>query len=179
DTDNSTPEITREPTIPPQQDPAVTSSSEEPESAESNSAPQEKKKKLRDKLFDIFRKKPEASAPEESRPAENRSGERTSSRREGDTNLAQMVHVRFTVPNEWMMGIHGAKATLVNRSSETIQKATVEVQYFDDDNQLLQKKNISFDNIGGKGSKTASIPDHATATKVEYSIVSVVGKPAA
>lgn len=142
-------------------------------------APQEKKKKLRDKIFDIFRKKPEETKQEEASAAESAPGERSSSRREEGANLAQMVHVRFIVPNDWMMGIHGAKATLVNRGSETVQKATIEVQYFDDDNQLLQKKIISFEKVGGKDSKTMTIPDHPTATKVDYSVISASGKPAA
>jgi hypothetical protein len=78
-----------------------------------------------------------------------------------------------------MMGIHGAKATLVNRSSETITKASVEVQYYNDDNELLQKKTISFGKIEAKGSQTIAIPDHPSATKVDYSVISVTGKPAA
>ena len=157
----------------------IQSTKEEIESAGTEgAAPVEKKKKLRDKIFDLFKKKPE-TPQEETTPAETNSGERTASRRDESANLAQMVHVRFTVPNEWMMGIHGAKATLVNRSSETVQKATIEVQYFDDDNQLLQKKTVSFEKVGGKASKTIPIPDHPTATKVDYSVVSVSGKPAA
>ncbi|HEV7332056.1 MAG TPA: hypothetical protein VGN63_13555 [Flavisolibacter sp.] len=160
--------------------PVVQSNEEVSEDANSeNAAPVEKKKKLRDKIFDLFKKKPETSRQEEAGSAEKTTGERTASRRDESANLAQMVHVRFTVPNEWMMGIHGARATLVNRSNETIQKATVEVQYFDDDNQLLQKKTISFEKVGGKDSKTISIPDHPTATKVDYSGVAVSGKPAA
>jgi hypothetical protein len=139
-------------------------------------APQEKKK-LRDKIFDIFRKKPDESNSGEATPSEN--SERRATHREGSASLAQMVHVRFDVPNDWMMGIKGAKATLVNRSSEKISKATVEVSYYDDDNQLLQKKIITFGKVDGKGKQTLSIPDHSTATKVDYSIVSVTGQPSA
>lgn len=162
---------------PPDAPPATIRTENEAEAktgASETAAPQEKKKKLRDKLFDIFRKKPEEAREEEAAPAE-----RSASRRDEGADLAQMVHVRFTIPNEWMMGIHGGRATLVNRSNETIQKATVEVQYFDDDNQLLQKKTISFEKIGGKGSKTIAIPDHPTATRVDYRVVSASGKPAA
>ena len=180
-TRQSTPEMTNDiPTTTRQDEPPVIISEDSAgEETSETAAPQEKKKKLRDKLFDIFRKKPDEAKQAETQPAENKAGERSASRREESADLAQLVHVRFDVPNEWMMGIHGAKATLVNRGSETVQKATVEVQYFDDDNQLLQKKIISFDKVGGKGSKTISIPDHPTATKVDYSLVSVVGKPAA
>jgi flagellar basal body-associated protein FliL len=175
-------EIEEEPATPPDGPPATIRTENEAEAktgASETAAPQEKKKKLRDKIFDIFRKKPEETKQEEAGPAASAPGERSASRRDESANLAQMVHVRFTVPNEWMMGIHGAKATLVNRSSETVQKAIVEVQYFDDDNQLLQKKTISFEKVGGKDSKTISIPDHPTATKVDYSVISASGKPAA
>ncbi|HEY1023299.1 MAG TPA: hypothetical protein VGE06_13355, partial [Flavisolibacter sp.] len=177
------PEMEEDPAATPPDGPPATIQTENEAEAKSDASetaePQEKKKKLRDKLFDIFRKKPAEASQDEATPAEPAPGERTASRREESANLAQMVHVRFSVPNEWMMGIHGAKATLVNRGNETVQKATVEVQYFDDDNQLLQKKIISFEKVGAKGSKTVAIPDHPTATKVDYSVVSASGKPAA
>ncbi|RYZ51689.1 MAG: DUF4339 domain-containing protein [Chitinophagaceae bacterium] len=179
--DNSANETANHPNLE-NEPPVIQSTEEESESAGTEgAAPVEKKKKLRDKIFDLFKKKPETQQQEEAGPAENAPGERTASRRGEGSDLAQQVHVRFAVPNEWMMGIHGAKATLVNRSSETVQKATIEVQYFDDDNQLLQKKTVSFEKVGGKDSKTIPIPDHPTATKVDYSVVSVSvsGKPAA
>lgn len=147
------------------------------ESTTETGVPTEKKKKLRDKIFDLFKKKPEAQPTEEERPDNN--GERSSSRREAGANLAQLVHVRFTVPNDWMMGIKGAKATLVNRSTQTIAKAVVEVLYYDDENQLLQKKTVTFSRIDGKESQTVTIPDHPTATKVDYHVLSAEGKPAA
>jgi hypothetical protein len=138
---------------------------------ETKEAPQEKKKKLRDKFFDLFKKKSE----EESRPVENENGERVATRRESSANLAQMMHVRFDIPNDWMMGIKGAKATLVNRSSEKIKTASVEVLYYNDDNELLQKKVVTFGKIDAKESQTISIPDHSSATKVEYNVLSVTG----
>lgn len=161
--------------------PAVTPKQEEPAvqkeetPAPETSAPAEKKKKLRDKLFDIFRKKTDGQPAGEVQPTENSNGERSASHREAGANLAQQVHVRFSIPNDWMMGIKGAKATLVNHSSETITKAAVEVLYYDDDNQLLQKKIISFGKVEGKGSQTISIPDHPTATRVDYNVLSATG----
>lgn len=154
--------ITEEPTTTPNETPAQ----------------QPKKKKLRDKILDIFRKDDNEPA-KKSEPAKEENGERRPVYRENTTELARMVHVRFDIPNNWMMGVKGAKATLVNRSNETINKATVELSYFDDDNQLLQKKTVSFGKIDGKGTQTISIPDHPTATKVDYEIVSVTGRPAA
>ena len=78
-----------------------------------------------------------------------------------------------------MMGIKGAKATMVNRNAETVQKAVVEVHYYDEDNNLLQKRTVQFEKVGGKDSKTIPIPDHPRATSVDYSLVSLLGKPAA
>lgn len=138
-------------------------------------APQEQKKKLRDKILDLFKKKPEEQKSEEAKAADNSNGERSATRRESGANLAQMVSIRFDIPNDWMMGVKGAKAILVNRSSEKISKATVEVLYYNDDNELLQKKVITFSKIDGKESQTIAIPDHSTATRVDYNVLSVTG----
>ncbi len=135
-------------------------------------APTEKKKTIRDKIFDIFRKKPQESKKEESKPAEDE-GERRSTRRE--TDRTQMVSVRFTIPNDWMAGIKGAKATLTNRGSETLSKVVIEVTYYNDDEQLVDKRTVSFGRIEGKSSQTITIPDHATATKLDYTVISVAG----
>lgn len=142
---------------------------------ETTTAPQEEKKSLKDKFLDLFKKKPDESKEEERRSTGTENGERVSTRRESSANLAQMVHVRFDVPNDWMMGIKGAKATLVNRSSEKIKSATVEVLYYNDDNELLQKKVVTFGKIDAKESGTITIPDHSTATKVDYQVLSVTG----
>jgi len=149
------------------------------QATESTDAPQEKKKKLRDKIFDIFHKKSEEPKIEEAKPSETDHGERRASHRESGANLTQLVSVRFTIPNDWMMGVKSAKATLYNRSNETVTKATVEVLYYDDDNQLLQKKVISFGKVSSKDSQTISIPDHPSATRVDYNMISVAGQPAA
>ena len=109
------------------------------------------------------------------KPVEEESGERRSVRREAGSNLAQMVLVKFAIPNDWMMGIKGAKATLTNRSSETIVRAIVEVMYYNDDNDVLDKKTISFSNIKSKQTQTVSVPDHQTATRLEYNVVSATG----
>jgi hypothetical protein len=138
-------------------------------------APKEQKKKLREKISDLFKKKPGEKKNGEAKSAQEEDGQRSSTRREAGANLADLVSVRFTVPNDWMMGIKGAKITLNNRSSETIVKATVEVLYYNDDNELLDKRSVSFTNIQGKKAQTISIPDHSTATRMDYKIVSVVG----
>ncbi|HEU4904252.1 MAG TPA: hypothetical protein VFT06_15710, partial [Flavisolibacter sp.] len=162
------------PVLPKEEKPVITEEETSTAPAETT-APQEKKKKLRDKILDLFKKKPEEQKTEEAKPADNSNGERTATRREAGTNLAQMVSIRFDIPNDWMMGIKGAKAILVNRGSEKILKATVEVLYYNDDNELLQKKVITFSKIDGKESQTIAIPDHSTATRVDYNVLSVTG----
>lgn len=142
--------------------------------ANTETAEAPKKKKLRDKIFDVFRKKPE-DKKEETAPAETGDGRRSSTRREAGSSLTQLVAVRFTTPNDWMMGIHGAKATLTNKSSETLAKAVVEVVYYNDDNEVLMKKTVTFGNVKSKQSQTVSVPEHATATRLEYNVVSAVG----
>ncbi|HVF80724.1 MAG TPA: hypothetical protein VM884_02280, partial [Flavisolibacter sp.] len=111
--------------------------------------------------------------PEDAKPAETEGGERRSVRRE--TNLATQVTIKFEVPNDWMMGIKGAKASLTNRSNETIVKATVEVYYYNEDNELLQTKTISFSNIGAKKTATLLIADHSFADHLDYKIIAVQG----
>ncbi|GAA4739113.1 hypothetical protein [Flavisolibacter ginsenosidimutans] len=132
------------------------------------------KKSLKERIHDLFHKKPE-DKKEEAKPAENDNGARQSTRREAGSSLVQMVTVKFDIPNSWMMGIKGAKATLTNRSSETLAKAVIEVRYYNDDNDLLDKKTITFSNIKSKQSGTVSVPEHATATRLEYSVLSAVG----
>ncbi|RYY00306.1 MAG: hypothetical protein EOO53_22260 [Gammaproteobacteria bacterium] len=136
-------------------------------------APKEKKK-LRDKIADLFKKKP-AEKKEEAKPVEEESGRREATHRESGSSLAQMVTVRFTIPNEWMMGINGAKATLTNRGGEIITKAVIEVGYYNDDNEVLTRRTINFSNIKSKQSQTVSVPDHQTATRLEYNVISVTG----
>jgi hypothetical protein len=142
----------------------------EPVTAE---APKEKKK-LREKIADLFKKNPTEKG-EEAKPVEEENGRRQATRREAGSSLVQMVAVKFDIPNDWMMGINGAKATLSNRSSEVLAKAVVEVVYYNDDNDVLMKKTIFFANIKSKQSQTVSVPDHQTATRLEYNIISATG----
>jgi hypothetical protein len=130
------------------------------------------KKKIKDKFLGIFKKKPKEDN-EQAKPAEEEGGERRSVRREA--NMAQSVTVRFTVPNDWMMGIKGATATLTNRSNEALVKAVVEVIYYNDDNVVLDKKTVSFNSVKSKQTQTVSIPDHQTATRLEYLVLSATG----
>ena len=129
---------------------------------------------MRDKIFDLFRKKPEQKK-EDAKPVEEVDGQRNSTRREATADLSRMVAVSFDVPNDWMMGIKGAKATLANRGSEVIAKAVVEVLYYNDDNDLLDKKTISFSGIKAKQKQSVGVPDHQTATRLDYNVISATG----
>jgi hypothetical protein len=73
------------------------------------------------------------------------------------------------------MGIKGATATLTNRSNEALVKAVVEVIYYNDDNVVLDKKTVSFNSVKSKQTQTVSIPDHQTATRLEYLVLSATG----
>jgi hypothetical protein len=139
-----------------------------------NGAPKEQKKKLKEKFLDLFKKK-EAPQKEEAKPVENEDGERRAVRRQLDATLAEQVHVKFTIPNDWMMGIKAAKVSLTNKSNQTIVKATIEVFYYNEENELLQTKMVSFGKIAAKETGTVSIPDHSFADHVEYKIISVQG----
>jgi hypothetical protein len=147
---------------------------EEEKSAPVTAEAPKDKKKLKEKIFDLFKKKPEEKK-EDAKPAEEENGQRQSTRREAGSSLTQMVTVRFDIPNEWMMGIKGAKATLTNRSSETIVKAVVEVIYYNDDNEVLDRKTVSFSGIKSRQTQTVAVPDHQTATRLEYNVVSATG----
>lgn len=137
-------------------------------------APKEKKKMLKEKILDLFKKK-ETPTKEEAKGVEVEDGERRSVHRQADANLVEQVHIKFTIPNDWMIGIKGAKVSVTNKSNQTIAKATIEVLYYNEDNELLQTKTVSFGKIEAKETGTISIPDHSFADHVEYKIVSVQG----
>jgi hypothetical protein len=74
-----------------------------------------------------------------------------------------------------MMGVQGLKVTLYNRSSLPLKSAQVEVLYYSDENSLLYKKVLSFENIPSKKSMTLSAPDHRLADHVDYKVLSATG----
>jgi hypothetical protein len=157
-----------------------------------------KKKKLGDVIKGIF-KKPntntaKADIPpvlEEPRPATNRQSTR---REEGapsitkkesspsipeETNtasIASQLELSSNAPDNWMMGVSGLKVTLKNRSSVTIQTALVYVLYFDDNNQLLDKKTITFNTVTPKSKMVVAAPDHKYADHVEFKLGTITIK---
>ena len=132
-------------------------------------APTEEKKTLRDKIFGMFRKKSKDEKNEAS-PVEEKNHVHK------QANLAEYLSIRFSIPTNAMMGIRGAKLTLTNKSSETIVKATIVVIYYNDNNELLDKKMVSFARLEAGKSLTIPILDHATATHLDYNIISVAGE---
>ena len=98
---------------------------------------------------------------EDPKPATNR---QSTKREEGNTDsktstepnidLTGMIDVTSNAPDNWMMGIKGLKLTLRNRSNVVIQTASVELSYYNDNNQVLEKKLVYFNNISAKGKST-------------------------
>jgi P pilus assembly chaperone PapD len=74
-----------------------------------------------------------------------------------------------------MMGVKNLKLTLSNRSNLTINSAKVEVLYYSEQNNLLDKKILSFSNIPPGKSQTLPAPDQRLADHIEYKILSANG----
>lgn len=75
----------------------------------------------------------------------------------------------------FMMGVQNQKLTLSNRSSTKLVKATVEVSYYSENNSLLEKRTIVFQEISPRSSGTLPVPDHRTADHAVFKIVSATG----
>ncbi|HEX2605741.1 MAG TPA: hypothetical protein VHK91_00115 [Flavisolibacter sp.] len=172
-----------------QQEPEATSETVRQPEAKTVQAPapeEKKRRKLKEVLGDIFKKKEpkEQTAQEDPQPAETtrngrtatRRGEESSSAAPSVVNLADQVEVRDNKSEkDWMMGVQGLKVTLYNRSSLPLKSAQVEVLYYSDENSLLYKKVLSFENIPSKKSMTLSAPDHRLADHVDYKVLSATG----
>ncbi|MGZ3939186.1 MAG: FxLYD domain-containing protein [Flavisolibacter sp.] len=153
----------------------------------------EKKKKLGEVLKGIFAKKekkeepkPEAPVSEDPKPATNRQAARRDEPAKADDNtnhsevssasLMEQVDLTSNAPDNWMLGVKNLKITLRNRSNVTIQSASVTVSYYDENNQLLEKKLIYFSNVAPKGRATLAAPDSKFADHVEYKLTTIAGK---
>jgi hypothetical protein len=156
--------------------------------------PTEKKKKFGEVIKNIFSKKDKKEEPknnevvlEEPKPATNRQA----TKRESDTNssdnnpisneisnanLMNQVDLSSNAPDNWMMGVKNLKITLHNRSNVTIQAAAVTVNYYDENNGLLEKKLVYFNNVASKGKATVNAPDHKFADHVDFKLTSVSAK---
>ena len=148
-------------------------------------APAEKKKTLKERVSELFKKKKpdEATENSQSKPAENKNGERTATRRNDDaeanaviTDVSDQVEIKTNkIADSWMMGVKNLKLTLFNRSNLTINSAKVEVLYYSEQNNLLDKKILSFSNVPPGKSQTLPAPDQRLADHIEYKILSANG----
>lgn len=153
------------------------------------SAPPEKKKTLADKIDGFIEKiaskgpgktqKEEADETPPASPAPG-SGERRSTRRgeEGTpapdrAELARQVDVVANNSDNWMMGVKDLKLTVRNYNAVTLKSATVEVSYFSESDNLIEKKTVKVSNIPAKGRKTVAAPDQRLADHVELKVLSV------
>jgi hypothetical protein len=154
----------------------------------------EKKKKFGEVLKGIFSKKEKAEEPknnetvmEDPWPADNRQAPR----RDGDNNsssddpssngistasLMEEVEVISNAPDNWMLGVKNLKVTLRNRSNVTIQTASVAVNYYDENNRLLEKKLVYFSNVAPNAKATVAAPDHKFADHVDLRLTSATAK---
>ena len=141
----------------------------------------EKNKTFKEKIGELFKKRrpEEASVP----GAENYNDERKATRRGEEsetttilTDVSNQVEIKTNkIADSWMMGVKNLKLTLYNRSDLTINAAKVEVIYYSDQNNLLDKTVITFTNVPAKKSQTIAVPDQRLADHIEYKILSATG----
>jgi P pilus assembly chaperone PapD len=140
---------------------------------------------LKERVSELFKKRnpDEAMENSQSKPAENKNGERTATRRNDNaeanvvvTDVSDQVEIKTNkIADSWMMGVKNLKLTLSNRSKLTINSAKVEVLYYSEQNNLLDKKILSFSNIPPGKSQTVPAPDQRLADHIEYKILSANG----
>jgi hypothetical protein len=153
----------------------------------------EKKKTLGDVIKGIFsRKEKKGEAKNDPVVLEDpkRATNRQATKRESNENpspgedskevntAALMDHIDLSsnAPDNWMMGVRNLKVTLRNGSTVTIQTASVAVNYYDENNQLLEKKLIYFSNVAPKAKATVAAPDHKWADHVDFKLVTATAK---
>lgn len=145
--------------------------------------PKEKKRSLKQLLGGLFRKnKKDETVQEEPRPTDNSNNERKATRRdEGSTesvsvDLTDQVEIKMNQgADDWMMGVRGLKLTLYNHSAATLQSAAVEVSYYSEQNDVLERKTVYFTNIASRKSRTVAAPDHRMADHAAFKILSATG----
>lgn len=155
-----------------------------------------KKKKLGEVIKGIFTKKDKNEEPknndvvvEDPRPADNRQATRrnenevkenketqeppVTSKEVSTTALADQIDLSSNAGDNWMLGVKNLKITLRNRSNVTIQTASVQVNYYDENNRLLEKKLVYFSNVAPKAKISIAAPDNKFADHVDYKLVTV------
>lgn len=155
-----------------------------------------KKKKLEDVLKNIFGKKDKAEEPKNNdvvlqnpKPADNRQAQRRGGDESSTDNqpaetpsetntaaLAGQIDIYTNNNDNWMMGVKNLKVILRNRSNTTIQTAAVTVNYYNENNELLEKKLIYFSNVAPRSKATVVAPDSKYADHVDFKLASVSAK---
>jgi hypothetical protein len=90
--------------------------------------------------------------------------------------IAQQLIITSNSGDNWMMGVKGLKLTLNNRSNATIKSAPVIISYYNQSDDLLEKKTIVFSNVPPKGKVTLPAPDNKWADHVEYKLGTIAVK---
>jgi hypothetical protein len=164
----------------------VTSTPTTPEEERTTvSAPVEKKKTLKEKINELFKNKKTDEAGVQSEPGttQSTSGERSATHRNEEkematsiTDVSDQVEIKTNkIADSWMMGVKNLKLTLVNRSNLTVSSAKVDILYYSEQNNLLEKKTISFANIAPGKSQTVAAPDQRLADHIEHKVVFAKG----
>ncbi len=153
----------------------------------------EKKKKIADVLKGIFSKKDKKAEEtkndpvvlDDPKPATNRQATRRDDNSPNNTSgaaeinttaLMNQIDISSNAPDNWMMGVRNLKITLRNRSNVAIQTASVTVNYYDENDRLLEKKLIYFANVAAKGKATVAAPDQKWADHVDFTVTSASAK---
>jgi hypothetical protein len=157
-------------------------------------ATEKKKEKFGDVIKGIFSKKDRRDETkndqvvlEDPKPSTNRQATRrdaddnsstdnTSSNQISTSELMQQVDLTSNSPGSWMLGVKNFKITLRNRSNVTIQTASVLVNYYNENNDLLEKKLLYFNNVAPKSKATVPAPDSKFADHVEFKLTTVSAK---
>ena len=151
-------------------------------------APKEKKKTLAEKIDGFIEKIASKGKSGTSGEVEEETtkttpapgtGERRSTRRDGEgapaidaAELARQVEVVANNADNWMMGVKDLKLTVRNHSAVTIKRATIEILYYSENDNLLERKTIQVSGIPPKGRKVVAAPDQRLADHVDFRVVS-------
>jgi hypothetical protein len=133
-------------------------------------------------FFEKFKSKEKRDKPVNNETKTEQTQEESGAKRKQDQasppiNLANFISVSSNAPSEnWMMGVQGLKLTLHNKSNETIKNAAVEIRYYNEDKELLEKKVVYFNNVSAKTTQTVAAPDHRLAESADYQLISAIPK---
>jgi len=184
------------PNIPASKDAVATNEPEVKQQPKTENTSSPKKKKLGEVLKSIFAKKDKAEEPKTNdvvlqtpKSADNRQAQRRgsdeptageqSTEKPSETStsaLAGQVDIYANNNDNWMMGVKNLKVTLRNRSNATIQTAAVTVNYYNENNELLEKKLVYFSNVAPRTKATVAAPDSKYADHVDFKLASVSAK---